>query len=95
MRRTVAADAQPLFVGATATRTVLPAAAAGVLATPAVGLWLTPGVHVVHYPVRQGREVAVVVIAAEDWQGTEWSMQADADIPVSYTHLTLPTNSRV
>jgi salicylate hydroxylase len=80
VRRSVAADAQPLFVGATATRTVLPAAAAGVLATPAVGLWLTPGVHVVHYPVRQGREVAVVVIAAEDWQGTDWSMQADADI---------------
>ena len=80
VRRSVTPDVQPVFVGATATRAVLPAAAARALATPAVGLWLTPGVHVVHYPVRQGREVAVVVIAAEDWQGTEWSMQADADI---------------
>ena len=80
VRRSVVADARPLFVGATATRTVLPATAAGALATAAVGLWLTPGVHVVHYPVRRGREVAIVVIAAEDWQGTEWNMQADADI---------------
>jgi salicylate hydroxylase len=80
VRRSVTPDAQPLFVGATATRAVLPAAAARSLAMPAVGLWLTPGVHVVHYPVRQGREVAVVVIAAETWQGIEWNMQADADI---------------
>ena len=38
------------------------------LPTSVVGLWLTPGVHVVHYPVRAGAEIAVVVIAAEDWQ---------------------------
>ena len=45
-----------------------------------VGLWLTPGVHVVHYPVRQGRDVAVVVIAAEPWQGTDWNALADAAV---------------
>jgi salicylate hydroxylase len=79
VRRAILPAARPpTFVGATATRSVIPATAAGPLAAPVVGLWLTPGVHVVHYPVRQGREVAVVVIAAEQWQGTDWSAQADA-----------------
>jgi salicylate hydroxylase len=78
VRRTIAPQAQPVFVGTTATRAVIAAAAAGPLATSVVGLWLTPGVHVVHYPVRQGRDVAVVVIAAEPWQGRDWSAPADA-----------------
>jgi salicylate hydroxylase len=78
VRHAIADGTKPVFVGATATRTVIAADAAGPLAIPAVGLWLTPGVHMVHYPVRRGREVAVVVIAAEDWQGTEWDAQADA-----------------
>jgi salicylate hydroxylase len=78
VRQTMLPDVQPTFVGATATRSVIPSTAAGPLAAPVVGLWLTPGVHVVHYPVRQGREVAVVVIAAERWQGTDWSAHADA-----------------
>lgn len=68
---------EPAFAGATATRTVLKASEAGRLAEPAVGLWLTPGVHVVHYPVRGGSEVAVVVIAREDWRGREWDAAAD------------------
>ena len=80
VRRTIAPDAQPAFVGATATRTVIPAPGDGPLAQPVVGLWLTPGVHVVHYPVRQGRDVAVVVIAAEPWQGTDWNAPADAAV---------------
>ena len=68
----------PGFAGATATRTVIAADAAGPLAMPAVGLWLTPGVHVVHYPVRGGAEIAIVVITAEDWQGRDWDVAADA-----------------
>ena len=67
----------PQFVGATATRAVIPAAEAGRLAAPVVGLWLTAGVHVVHYPVRAGAEIAVVVIASEDWQGRDWDAEAD------------------
>jgi salicylate hydroxylase len=78
VRRSIVADAEPQFVGATATRTVIPSAEAEELAMPAVGLWLTPGVHVVHYPVREGREIAVVVISAENWQGKEWDAEADA-----------------
>jgi salicylate hydroxylase len=67
----------PRSAGATATRTVIPAADAGRLAMPAVGLWLGPAAHVVHYPVREGREIAIVVIASEPWQGRDWDAEAD------------------
>lgn len=67
----------PEFAGATATRTVIPVALAGRLAIPAVGLWLNPQAHVVHYPVRGGSEIAVVVIAREAWQGRAWDTEAD------------------
>lgn len=68
----------PDFAGATATRTVIPAAHAGVLAVNEVGLWLTPGTHVVHYPVRGGAEIAVVIIAREaGWQARGWDAQGD------------------
>jgi salicylate hydroxylase len=67
----------PEFAGATATRTVIAAASAGCLAIPAVGLWLSPHAHVVHYPVRGDDEIALVVIAREEWRGQGWDTQAD------------------
>jgi len=78
VRQSVAPAAVPAFAGAAATRTVIPAADAGRLAMPAVGLWLSPAAHVVHYPVRGGTEIAVVVIAREAWQGRDWDAEADA-----------------
>jgi salicylate hydroxylase len=78
VRQAVSPASQPIFAGATATRAVIPAAATGGLPASMVGLWLTPGVHVVHYPVRAGAEMALVVIMAEDWQSREWDAVADA-----------------
>jgi salicylate hydroxylase len=72
------AQGAPQPVGATATRTVIPAARGGVLSTASVGLWLGADAHVVHYPVRAGTEIAVTVIAREDWQGRTWDAEADA-----------------
>lgn len=77
VRRIVAPEAQPVFAGTSASRCVLPAASAGRLAENAVGLWLSPTAHVVHYPVRGGAEIAVVVIAQEDWQSRAWDVEAD------------------
>lgn len=77
VRGTVAPEAVPVFAGASASRTVIPRAAAGRLAQNVVGLWLHPKVHVVHYPVRGGDDIAVVVIAEEDWQSRVWDAQAD------------------
>jgi salicylate hydroxylase len=76
-RHFVAPGHVPHFVGATAARTVIPVAQAGRLALPAVGLWLTPGANVVHYPVRGGSEIAAVLIAAEAWAGTDWDAAVD------------------
>jgi salicylate hydroxylase len=77
VRQVLCPGVSPQFAGATATRAVVPAAEAGAVPTSVVGLWLTPGVHVVHYPVRAGAEIAVVVIAAEDWRGRDWDAEAD------------------
>jgi salicylate hydroxylase len=77
VRAGVCPSHEPQFAGATATRAVLQAKDAGKLLERTVGLWLTPGVHVVHYPVRGASEVAVVVIAREDWRGREWDAAAD------------------
>lgn len=77
VRRVVCPQAVPQFAGATATRAVIPVAEAGALPTTVVGLWLTPGIHVVHYPVRAGAEIAVVVIAAEDFRGRDWDAETD------------------
>ncbi len=82
-RQAVDPTSAPQFAGATATRTVMPAGEAGILAGSVVGLWLTPGVHVVHYPVRAGAEVAVVVIAAEDWRGQGWEAEADRSVLIA------------
>jgi 2-polyprenyl-6-methoxyphenol hydroxylase-like FAD-dependent oxidoreductase len=77
VRQAVCPGVVPQFAGATATRAVIPVAEAGALAASGVGLWLMPHVHVVHYPVRGGAETAVVVIAAETWQGRDWEAEAD------------------
>jgi len=66
------------FSGKTATRTVLPASAIAVeLAAGDVGVWLSPGAHVVHYPVRGGAEVAVVAIIDEAFTEPGWHAPAD------------------
>jgi 3-hydroxybenzoate 6-monooxygenase len=83
VRRAVCPEHVPQFVGATAARTVIPVATAGRLALPAVGLWLSPGANVAHYPVRGGSEIAVVVIAAEAWQGTDWDTEADRAVLIA------------
>src|SRR5262245_59163860 len=62
VRQTICPAARLQLAGATATRALLAAGTAGALAEPHVGLWLGPGANVVHYPVRAGREVAVVII---------------------------------
>lgn len=77
LRGQVVPGAAPVFAGASASRIVLPAERAGRLAENAVGLWLSPGAHVVHYPMRGGREIAVVVIADETWQSRVWDAEID------------------
>lgn len=78
LRPTICPAARPQFAGATAARALIAASAAGGLAEPHVGLWLGPGANVVHYPVRAGREVAVVIIVREPWPASAAESRVDA-----------------
>lgn len=86
-RQTFAAPALPKPVR-TASRTVISASAvAAKFSGPNVGLWLAPNAHVVHYPVRAGKEIAVIVVLKDDWQGAaDWAtpaIRADIDLAVA------------
>lgn len=77
VRQQLFAPRAPRFSGWTAARTVIappPHPGDGsVLATDAAGVWLAPAAHIVHYPVRAGREIALVVVSKETWSARGWS----------------------
>jgi len=79
VRQAICPGAALRFAGATAARAVLAAAAAGPLAGPRVGLWLGSGANVVHYPVRAGKEIAVVVIARQNGSAPGWDNRVEAE----------------
>jgi salicylate hydroxylase len=67
----------PRFAGAVAARCLLASSDARELDLRAVNLWLSPAAHVVHYPVRGRSELAVVIIARDDREVSEWENVAD------------------
>lgn len=73
LRARVTPCGPPMPAGKLAYRTVVPRQALPhKLAPNDVHIWLSAGAHVVHYPVRQGREVAIVAVidgaaSVEDW----------------------------
>jgi 2-polyprenyl-6-methoxyphenol hydroxylase-like FAD-dependent oxidoreductase len=76
-RARIAAKAPPHFTGRTAWRALIPAAQlAPEFREPLVHLWLGHDAHLVHYPVKGGTFVNVVVITADDWSGPGWSEPA-------------------
>lgn len=80
VRDRVVATAAPEPFGRSAARTVVPAAAAPAeLRTPSVGLWLAPDAHIVHYPVRGGSELALVVIVADREPSEAWGLDVESD----------------
>jgi 2-polyprenyl-6-methoxyphenol hydroxylase-like FAD-dependent oxidoreductase len=76
-RARMAANVTPRFAGRTAWRALVPAAQlAPEFREPLVHLWLGRDAHLVHYPVKGGKLINVVVIAADDWSGPGWSEPA-------------------
>ncbi len=64
----------PRFAHRTAWRAVLPASRfTAEFRAPLTGLWLGRDAHLVHYPVRAGREVNIVAIVRDDWNEPGWS----------------------
>jgi salicylate hydroxylase len=67
----------PRFAGRTAWRALVPAKeVTPEFREPVVHLWLGRNAHLVHYPVKAGRVINIVVIAAGDWSGPGWSEPA-------------------
>jgi salicylate hydroxylase len=67
----------PRYVGRTAWRALVPASAvAPEFRQPLVHLWLGRNAHMVHYPVKAGRLINVVVITANTWHAAGWSEPA-------------------
>ena len=64
----------PVFGGRTAWRALLPAASVEPdLRNDIVRLWLGHGAHLVHYPVKSGTLINVVVIVDDGWDKPGWS----------------------
>jgi salicylate hydroxylase len=64
----------PRFAGRSAWRALVPAKdVAAEFAEPLINLWLGRDAHLVHYPVKGGRLINVVVIMDDDWNAPGWS----------------------
>jgi salicylate hydroxylase len=70
-------DNAPKFSGRTAWRALLPASAvAPEFREPDIYLWLGRDTHLVHYPVKGGATINVVVITTDNWNAPGWSQPA-------------------
>ncbi|HUN13264.1 MAG TPA: DnaA/Hda family protein [Rhabdaerophilum sp.] len=77
-RSHVGLNAPANFSGCVAWRTVVPAAdVPEAFRKPNANLWMAPGGHVVHYPVRGGREINIVAIMEDSWRERGWSEVGD------------------
>ena len=80
LRPLIAPGASLHFTGATAWRALLPRE--GLPApfdAPSVGLWLGPRAHLVHYPVRGGRELNVVAVTEGGAAAQGWNQPANVE----------------
>ena len=80
VRQQLLGDGEPDYANHTAYRATLPREAM----PPdcdwnAAALWTAPGCHLVHYPVRGGRDFNMVAISSSTWRGEGWSETASAD----------------
>lgn len=80
VRRLLLGDLPMAPAGRIAARAVLPAEAAPTRQfTRNVTLWLAPRAHVVHYPVRGGREIAVIVVSQDAAMPEGWGTAIAAE----------------
>jgi salicylate hydroxylase len=73
-RRRLGHKDEPRFAGRTAWRALVPATeVAPEFREPMIHLWLARDAHLVHYPVKGGRLINLVVITTDAWSGRTWS----------------------
>jgi salicylate hydroxylase len=77
MRARLGYGEPPRFAGRTAWRALVRASdVAPALAEPLIQLWLGDAAHLVHYPVKDGSLINVVVIMNDTWNATGWNAPA-------------------
>lgn len=70
----------PRFAGRSAWRALVRASSLSAgLAEPLIHLWLGRGAHLVHYPVKGGKLINIVVIMDDTWNAPGWSEPAARD----------------
>jgi salicylate hydroxylase len=87
IRRKTFSVEDPKFTGRSAVRALLPIdKAPSALRGASTGLWLSPGSHLVHYPVRSGRDIAIVLIVGDDTREDGWSRDVLPGWIAAHTH---------
>jgi salicylate hydroxylase len=80
LRKRIAPHAELRFSGATAWRALLPRDLVPTpFDAPMVGLWLGPRAHLVHYPVRGGKELNIVAVVEGGSAKQGWNLRAEHD----------------
>jgi len=80
IREVIAPCAGMRFSGKTAWRALLDISALPPrFQTPAVGLWMAPNAHLVHYPVRGGKALNLVAVINERWVEQGWNAPGRPD----------------
>ena len=64
------------YTGRTAYRATVPIALVPEDLRRVTGMWLSPRAHLVHYPIRAGREFNIVAVVEDTWQDESWSVPA-------------------
>ena len=78
LRRRLGDNTPPRFADHIAWRALAPAEnLAADLSGPIVNLWLGPGAHLVHYPVKGGRLINIVAIVRDKWADQGWNTPAE------------------
>lgn len=74
------------FAGTTAARAIIPMSdVPEALRGERTGVWLAPSAHIVHYPVRAGAALAIVVITAESQPEQGWGIPWPAEAVLAKT----------
>jgi salicylate hydroxylase len=75
------------FSGATAWRALLPRdQVPAPFDAPGVGLWLGPRAHIVHYPVRGGKDVNIVAVVEGGSAKQGWTLRAEPGVLLPAFH---------
>jgi len=80
VRRLIPGHENALFSGQVAYRTTVPIDIVPKRWAADAGLWLHRDTHLVHYPLRGGRELNIVALAKDAWQDEKWSSKADKEV---------------